>query len=241
MAEGNPERRDSYDLSTLNVGTARRMRGKVAVVHLLLSSPSLTWTVKTKAAADGSALLAARFFTEQAKLRGVADLEYTPVAWMVPTNLELESVTVDDTARVSDARTMVHAAIAAAETSFGQTFVQIARNLRKDEGAAEVAFLIHLPIAGAREFAYPAPYLGETDVGIVFDAEPEQMGYTAAHEIAHLFGADDLYNLAPYATADAADLMRMNCPLSFVSVKDMTAYAIGWENERPARPYGYTQ
>ncbi len=182
----------------------------------------------------------ARFFREQSARHGVVDLEYTPIAWTLSTTLVLPELAVDEHAKLSYAasRRLVGAALKASEGSLGATLQATASALRKD-GFAEVAFLLHLPRSvGARDFAYPAYGSSEVDVAVVFDAGLSDLGFVGAHEALHLFGSDDLYPLDRFDEADDTDIMRDRCAaLGGSSVRDMTAYAVGWRKERPRRAY----
>ncbi|TQV85365.1 hypothetical protein [Aliikangiella coralliicola] len=62
----------------------------------------------------------------------------------------------------------------------------------------------------------------------------DKLHNTQAHEILHLFGADDLYsikNAASYAATDIMNFYSKN--LSDGSIHPITAYAIGWQDHKP--------
>ncbi len=237
---GHPERRARYDLDYRGLGSAKRLRGAVAVVHVRLASPTLTWTRGGARDVDRSALMTARFVRASSEAHGVSDLTYTPIAWTLPTSFVLPKLLGDPAKRLSDAsaRDLVRGALRASEAALGGTLSTIATSLRKD-GFTEVAFLLHLPAdADARDFAFPATSPSEVDVAVVFQSSLEDLGYVTAHEAMHLFGADDLYPLDVFDAGDARDIMRARCRgLSGLRVGDMTAYAIGWRKDRPKRTY----
>jgi len=111
--------------------------------------------------------------------------------------------------------------------------------LRK-EGYEEIAFLLHLPIpTEARDFAYPAAEGAEPEVAVIFALQPlDSMAPAAAHEALHLFGAGDLYALTVFDDRDSRDVMRAACRgFADLEIREMTAYAIGWRNAKPARAY----
>jgi len=240
LVKGNPELRKNYELAYRNQGTAKRLRGKVAAVHLLLLSPGHSWTVGTSRDAKTAAALTGRFFEAQAKLHGVVDLEYTPMAWTVPTTFVVPDIGVDSQRRVQTPRQLVHDALKATERTLGLTMSSVAASLKK-EGFAEVAFFLHLPVeTDARDFAYPAPSLSNVDVAVVFHAALDWLGPVVAHEATHLFGADDLYPLDVFDEEDQGDLMRQTCRgFGTLRVRDMSAFAVGWRQDRPKRGYGF--
>lgn len=243
MKGGDVELRENYGGWAMNGGTAKKMRGKVAVVHLLLSSPQLTWTMGKAGDVHRAALLSGRFFEQEAPRYGVSDLDYTPIAWTLPTNFDPPSVVLDSKDRLTnaDSRKLVKSALTASEATLGEPMRAVAAQL-KSEGYAEVAFLLHVPrvAQAARDFAYPTPLYSDVDVAVVFDERLDRLGYTTAHETMHLFGADDLYPLSRFDSHDAGDVMRASClGYAGIKVQEMSAYAIGWVQARPDRSYGF--
>lgn len=239
MDADDPEVREYYDLEPIGVGSAKRLRGKVALVHLLLSSASMKWTAGEARDAERSALLAARFMDAEAKRYGVTDLEITPTAWALRSTLEID-LTTDEQNRVTRraAQTLIRTSLEAAETSLGSTMEEVVASLNRD-GFDEVAFLLHFPVhSDAREFAYPVPNgLSDIDVAVLYAEDLTDLGSVTAHETMHLFGADDLYPLSRLDPADATDIMRGDCNgLGAQSIQAMTAYTIGWR-KKPRRVY----
>ena len=66
----------------------------------------------------------------------------------------------------------------------------------------------------------------------------DKLKNTQAHEILHLFGADDLYSIksaANYAVTDIMNFQSRN--LADGRIDPITAYAIGWQNTKPDTPF----
>jgi hypothetical protein len=235
------EARGYYSLYYRGHGTARRLRGKVALVHMRIMSPFAVWTMRQSADVDRAALLAAQFFKDQAASFGLTDLDYVPMTWSLSTDYVPPTLAPDETNKLSNAasRDLVANALQASETSIGQTAEAIATKL-KTEGYDEVAFLLHLPMkSSAREFAFPAPLHGEVDVAVVF-AHPDlgNLAFSTTHEALHLFGADDIYPISRRSEDDEHDMMRDYCRgFGDARIGAMTAYAIGWTDTPPERPY----
>ena len=244
MSADNPERRSTYTGGYIALGTAQRMRGRVGVVHLLLSSPTLPWTLGRARDVSRSALLAGRFFEKEANKYEVRDLEYLPMAWTLSSTFAVPELAIDPTSRrisTESSHELVRRALRASEGALGVTLSAVADGLKK-EGFAETAFLLHIPKKiSAREFALPAWKAGELDVAVIFEEELGWEAFTVAHEAMHLFGADDLYPLELFDDRDKDDLMRGGCYgfSNELGIKDMSAYAIGWKSARPARIYGF--
>ncbi|TQV74052.1 hypothetical protein FLL45_14435 [Aliikangiella marina] len=66
----------------------------------------------------------------------------------------------------------------------------------------------------------------------------DKLHYVQAHEILHLFGADDLYSISGaknYALTDIMNHQSKN--LSDSEISAITAYAIGWQEKQPKAPF----
>ena len=61
------------------------------------------------------------------------------------------------------------------------------------------------------------------------------------HELLHLFGADDLYEVRGVAPDDVNDVMNAQCDgLAPTHVGETTAFALGWTAAPPRRSYGFS-
>ncbi|WP_196138678.1 hypothetical protein [Aliikangiella sp. G2MR2-5] len=66
----------------------------------------------------------------------------------------------------------------------------------------------------------------------------DKLHYTQAHEMLHLFGADDLYSIKDAANYAVTDIMNFHSKkLDDSEVHPITAYAIGWKHEKPEAPF----
>jgi hypothetical protein len=74
-------------------------------------------------------------------------------------------------------------------------------------------------------------------VPVTFGQMGKLEGKTQAHELLHLFGADDLYVLRDVDPEDDNDVMGGSCGRRASRVADQTAWAIGWLPTPPARVY----
>ena len=65
----------------------------------------------------------------------------------------------------------------------------------------------------------------------------DKLHYTQAHEILHLFGADDLYNIRDASNFALTDIMNFQSKkLDDSSIQPITAYAVGWQKQKPNTP-----
>ena len=89
----------------------------------------------------------------------------------------------------------------------------------------------------AREFALWAEDDG-IDTAIVQQTPSHAESGTYAHELIHLFGADDIYRLTKVDPADDGDIMGGRCVLlRDTRIGEATAWAVGWKASPPARAY----
>lgn len=66
----------------------------------------------------------------------------------------------------------------------------------------------------------------------------DKLHYTQAHEILHLFGADDLYNISCAKEFALIDIMNHQSKnLRDSEISNITAYAIGWQDKQPVAPF----
>lgn len=66
----------------------------------------------------------------------------------------------------------------------------------------------------------------------------DKMHYTQAHEMMHVFGAADLYNIKNAANYALTDLMNSRSKnLEYTSIEPITAYAVGWQSKPPQTPF----
>ena len=66
----------------------------------------------------------------------------------------------------------------------------------------------------------------------------DKLHYTQAHEILHLFGADDLYNIKGAGAFALTDIMNFQSKkLDDSDIHPITAYAVGWQKQKPNTPF----
>jgi hypothetical protein len=243
--EVNDERDRATFYAYRNSGSARRLRGKIALLHIRLDTADRTLSKTSITRVESAAIAAKEFYMRQARAHGIAPLDIDLVPWKLDTPVNLPALRLDRLNAVDPAtRDRVRAAARLAiETALNSTLEAIVARYRKD-GYDEVGFFVYLPVVTpARAFAWFAVSQSSrdfADVGYVF-AENHQLGELASivsHEGLHLFGGDDLYRVVPRDPGDAKDLMNDVCSgLGQAKIGEATAYAIGWQPTRPVRRY----
>jgi hypothetical protein len=227
-------------------GSASVLRGKVAMLHVRLGGGDAVWTNDLITKVDESAILAKRFYLDQAKRYGVNDLTVDLIPWPLtraPVDIPPLQVNSSDMLDEPTMEKLHDNSRRAIETAFGSPLPSVVTSY-KNAGYDNVAFLAYLPSSTlARDFAFSSvrsPTSGDPELAVVFprlDNLPH-LSVTVAHEAMHLFGAADIYRMQPEDPHDKDDVMGDYC-LGFhqTTVDDVTAYAIGWTDTKPTRVY----
>ena len=243
--------RDQY-FATRNEGSAKVLRGKVAVLNIHLTSPSLRWTKTADTDATEAEQLAQRFILQEAARYKIQNLQFDVIPWALTTSLELPGLATNsnDLLDVDTMRAIRDSSRLQVETALGTHLESVVADLRKS-GYAEVGFIIYFPVSTeARDFAFMAyntqppddPELGFifTPIGKNLSTEFGHLSVTIAHEALHLFGADDLYRIRGLDKTDQHDVMGEYCSgFKQATLLDATAYAVGWIQTPPKRPYPF--
>lgn len=206
-------------------GPADELRGKVAILVVRVESAKRPprrgerrWTELVPA-------IAAKSLEAQARKRG-AELTIDSYLWPVTAAYDPE----EELPAAGRIEALVQRGFAAVTAATGADLAS-AQAMLRGRGYGGVATVLYLPaLQGEQDRAL----LGQ-DVAILRYPEAVAQGtFLYAHELLHLFGADDLYNIRPFDPQDGVDVMS-----SFrgMCVGDVTAWAIGWSRQRPSRNY----
>ncbi len=229
-----------------NSGSAQALKGKTIGLVIKLHAPALAWTKSTELSVDRASLMAQRFYLTQAKKRGVP-LQFDVVPWELKTAYALPSLALDANQRLpSDTMDAIRdGSRAAIEGALGAKLDRVISTLRKD-GYENVAIFVFLPVkTSARSFAVPSYRSAPKDypeAAYLFVPQNDfgHFAVTMAHEGMHLFGADDLYRVKNVDKRDNDDVMGEYCTgFLKAQVGDATAFAVGWLNAPPPRPYPF--
>jgi hypothetical protein len=240
-------RKPNYFTGMRGRGSAGALRGKVAIVHLKVSTTGGSWTPATSRSVTLTAATARDFIVREAKRYQVRDLVVDAIEWPVSTRLTLPPIRLDAQDKVStaDGEALRKQTRQAVEIALGRSLQAVVEDLRK-EGYAETGFIVHYPTGprGIRDFAVPngSP---RKDAEFAYLLEPDwnvaSRSALAVHEILHLFGADDLYEVVGLAADEVNDIMNAQCDgLGPAHVGETTAYGVGWVDRPPKRAYGFS-
>jgi len=241
------ERNRGYYYAYKSLGSAKRLRGKVLVMHLRFTGRRLKFTRLKATEIDEAAMVSSHFVRHQANERGIGDLKYDVASWTLETPFDMPTLRLLPSHMLdeSSVRELDRETRAAVETSLGKPLEGIAAEMKTKHGYDEVGFLIYLPVkTEARAFAEPVykrAQAGKAEMAYLFEkASLGPLSYTVTHEGLHLFGADDLYRIRGLDASEKNDIMNAYClGLGKATVGDATAWAIGWQDTAPSRSYTF--
>jgi hypothetical protein len=228
-------------------GSARRLSGKVAILHFRLRLPDASFGKQSEINVDAASIAAKDFYLQQIERHRQTKPDIDLVSWPLSTPAHVPAILTSGQSRVDAAtqKRIREAARRAIETALDSTLEALVRRYR-NQGYDEVGLIVYLPVdTQARAFAWFAASGSSqdfADAGYIFaENKPVgQLAYLVAHEGLHLFGADDLYRVTPEDSNDAKDLMNDTCSgLGEARIGDSTAYGVGWTSTPPARRYRF--
>jgi hypothetical protein len=235
----------SYLTATVGRGAAGALRGRVAIVHVKMAMTGAAWTPQGSRAVTVTAGAVRDYLLREGR-RFRADLSIDAIEWPLATRFTMPQVRTDARGRVrtDDGENLRKTTRAAIEAAIGQPLQQLADGMRRG-GYANVAFVVHFPGGprGIRDFAVPVGSPGHAvELAYVLDPDWNATSRTmlVAHELLHLFGADDLYEVRNIAPDDVNDIMNAQCEgVGPTHVGEATAFSVGWLPKPPARSYAF--
>jgi hypothetical protein len=206
-------------------GPADQLRGKVAVLVVRVESATRPPRRGERRWTELIPVIAAQSLEAQARKRGV-DLTIDSYLWAVTTDFDPQ----EQLPTTGRADALVQRGFAAVTAATGADLAS-AQAMLRGRGYDAVATALYLPsLQGEQDRA-----LVDSDVALLRypEALPSET-FVYAHELLHLFGAGDLYDIRPFDSRDDAEIMS-SC--DGICVGDVTAWAIGWSSQRPTRNY----
>lgn len=237
----------SYLTATVARGAASALRGRVAIVHVKMSMTGATWTPQGSRSVTVTAGAVRDYLLREGRRFHVTDLAIDAIEWPLATRFTMPQVRVDARGRVraDDGENLRKTTRAAIEATIGQPLQVMADGMRRG-GYANVAFVVHFPHGprGIRDFAVPVGSPGRAvELAYVLDPDWNATSRTmlVAHELLHLFGADDLYEVRNIAPDDVNDIMNAQCEgVGPTHIGETTAFSVGWLPRPPARAYAFS-
>ena len=242
--ERNEQERDdktTYE-STTDAGPAKRLRGRVVVVYVFVDDGKLSrWGTRDRQHALSNLSAVEAWYRQRADTYGVDSLSFVSRNFVYDRDpllrKALQQLSSREVAIASDLAGRV-AALAG-----GSTVNSFLQQVIAEENADQALLLLHIN-KKARSFALPCrlPCWNRAEYAYLLEKPKrndwDSILYTQAHEILHLFGADDLYNIASARTYAPRDIMH-HIPryLRTTEIDSITAYAIGWTEHKPQTPF----
>jgi hypothetical protein len=240
-------RKTTYLTAMRERGAASRLRGKVALVHFKIASSSGGWSASESDALTRTARATRAYLLEQARRWRTSDLAIDAIEWPVPTTRVTPTLRVGSGKKPSaqDSEVFRRTMRELLEESLGRSLAVVVSDLEAI-GYDNAAFVVSFPDGprGIRDFAAPTGARGNA-AELAYALEPDwnvaSRSMLVTHEVLHLFGADDLYEVRGVAPDEENDVMNAECDgLGPTTIGATTAYAIGWTDAPPARSYAFS-
>lgn len=248
---------DSY-IATKYSGPAKQLKGKVVVAYIYVDDGiSTRWSNKTRHRTEKVLEFVQNWQVNAAHEYGVNDLNFVNRSFIARKNPMLKAPrTVSFESSGKDIENYVTSVMASlGEKSVGD-FIE---KQIKVEGADQGVVILHVNF-DQRSFAqrcgythmqktqvngkYQTRYFSQCNDEYVMLMEQvkrnrwDKMHYAQAHEMMHVFGAADLYNIKNANDFAVTDIMNFQSKLlDYSQVEPITAYAIGWLEKKPNAPF----
>jgi len=248
---------DDY-IATKYSGPAKTFTGKIVVAYVFVDEGIKTrWSNKTKLRTQQIMQLVQQWQTSKAKDYQVENIEFINKIFIARKNPALKhQPKISFGSSSADIKQfVVSIAESLGEKSIGDFIEKQIKLSNADQG---VVFL-HTNL-DQRSFAHRCGYThkkrafvnGKFETTMISQCKDEyvmlmeevkrnrwdKMHYAQAHEMMHVFGAADLYNIKLASDYAVTDIMNYQSKrLSNSNVDPITAYAIGWKDEAPEAPF----
>jgi hypothetical protein len=233
--------KDSY-FSGKNSGLSRTLTNKINIAYIYIDdNRSSKWSGKQRLKNQHSVAQVKSWYQQQAKQYGINELELNVRYFVVnsPKGIGKEWLRQ--------------------ASSFNYIVARLLKNLHFDnvdsfikhiagrEPNSQVALVFHSNFEG-RSFARACPVgmrIEQCKFEYVMLTEKMNNSQSSwalsqiqAHEVLHLFGAKDLYNITKSKDYAVTDLMNYySKDIKYATIDPLTAWAIGWQNKPSAIPF----
>jgi hypothetical protein len=216
-------------------------------VHFKVSTPGASFTPAASRAITLSAEASRAWLLEQAERWRVDDLVIDAIEWPITSKVVIPAVHLEANKKPSaaDGENLRKSTRLAIETAVGRSMQALVDDI-ESRGYDNVGFLVSFPTGprGVRDFAAPTGAKGRA-AELAYVLEPDwnvaSRSLLATHEMLHLFGADDLYEVRGVPADELDDVMNAECDgLAKTIIGETTAYAIGWIAAPPKRAFSFS-
>lgn len=252
---------DDY-IATKYSGPAKIFRGKVLVAYVFVDEGLNTrWSNKTKLRAQQTLISVQQWQINRASEYGVKDIAFVNKVFVARRNPNLKR---PKSVSFSSSNSDIDQFVTSVANNLGEKNIgDFIEKQMKKIGADQGVVYLHTNL-DQRSFAHRCGYThkqrifvnGQYQTKMTSQCNDEyvmlmekvkrnrwdKMHYAQAHEMMHVFGAADLYNIklaSDYAVTDIMNFQSKLLPDS--SVEPITAYAIGWQEDPPEAPFNILQ
>jgi hypothetical protein len=248
---------DSY-IATKYSGPAKQLKGRVLVTYVYVDDGLKTrWSNKSRHRTEQVLELVQQWQTSKAITYGVNNIEFINRTFVARRNPLLR--TSGHISFESDGK-QIERYVTSIMNSLGEKNIgSFIENQLVLVGADQGVVILHTNF-DQRSFAqrcgythkqqivkngqYETRYISQCNNEYVMLMEQvkrnrwDKMHYAQAHEMMHVFGAADLYNIKNAKDFSVTDIMNFQSKqLEYSAVDPITAYAIGWLDRPPKAPF----
>ena len=248
---------DDY-IATKNTGPAKAFRGKILVAYVFVDDGIKTrWSNKDKQRTQKVLSSVQDWQLNKASEYQVEDIEFINKTFVARRNPSLKR---PKSVSFKSSHEEINQYVEYIAQSLGaETIGEFIENQSLRSGADQGVVFLHTNL-DERSFANRCGYThkqkiyrnGRYETKLISKCNDEyvmlmeqvkrnrwdKMHYAQAHEMMHVFGAADLYNIkkaSNYAVTDIMNFQSKN--LAYSRVEPITAFAIGWQHQPPKAPF----
>ena len=222
-----------------NAGIAKKLKGDIVIAYIFVNDNHWSrWSNKDRLYAMDKTQLVTQWYKEQSQVYNIESLSFETRYFFL------------------NAKQLLSAKRIKQRDYFNYLSRQLAKQLgyhsieswlnviTKNDPDKQVALVFHSN-SSDRSFALPCRYRKEKcfyeHTQILKKTKRERWHWpleqTLAHEVLHLFGADDLYSIKEARDFATTDIMNyLSADLAYDEITPITAWAIGW-HPRPKTPF----
>lgn len=229
--------KDAYTDSR-NTGMAKKFIGPIQVAYIYLDDQRWSrWSGKNRSRNRVHLNRVIQWYREKAERYGVSDLTFNVRYFILKPRGELSVDEVRNYGFYSRATKQL-----VSQLGF-KTVDDFYKDLKSGNPDTQIAIVFHAN-NDARSFArscragFSSRRCHHEFAMVTSKVSNWTLEYAQAHEILHLFGAKDLYNIRKARDYAVTDVMNyISSDLTYSDISPITAWAIGWQNELPKTPF----
>ncbi len=239
--DGNYDSDGSPYRPSYRQGICRNLEGKPVVVLLFADDEESVWTKEEIVSFTNDGVMPALGFLKREAERWNVELDFQVESYssaLTGYNLSYAGIMPTDANEAIKVKIIEHMA---GDLGFNSAW-NLYSYMQSQYPTQDIIFLTVFNKEG-RSFASQLISVGynrHVEYCVLYNEDSRYLAYTVAHEILHLFGAEDLY--AENATEEIEEITKKEFPNDIMwtyldhwenQVEAFTAYAVGWTSEIP--------